>query len=88
MSDELLDKLLETRTCDQIMADAKVKARQNAAFIPLEWVTMTQATECLWGTSGRGNPNCVKVIEACARLGEVEIKATSKNRRIVRRTTP
>lgn len=84
-NNELLDKLLETRTSAQLMSEAKAKARENAAFIPLEWVSMTQATECLWGTSGRGNPNCVKVIEACARMGEVEIKQVGKTKRMVRR---
>ena len=73
-------------TLEQLTALAKKKAHDNAAFIPEDWVSMTQATECLWGTSGRGNPNCVKVIEACARLGEVEIKVVGRRSRMVRRT--
>lgn len=73
-------------THDELITLAKRIAHDNAAFIPEEWVSMTQATEHLWGTSGRGNPNCVKVIEACARLGMVEIKTVGKRSRMVRRT--
>lgn len=69
---------------EQLTALARKKAEDNAAFIPQEWVSMTQATEHLWGTSGRGNPNCVKVIEACARLGTVEIIRIGRHRRVRR----
>ena len=70
------------------MEALRAKARETAAFIPTEWVTMTEATEALWGTSGRGNPSCVKLIEACAALGMVEIREKDARTRMVRRAMP
>jgi hypothetical protein len=46
-------------------------------------ITMTDATEAIWGTSGRGNPNAVLKIEAMATLGYVEITCIGKRRREV-----
>jgi hypothetical protein len=48
--------------------------------------TMTDATEAIWGTSGRGNPNAVKLIEAVATLGYLRIEKAGKVKRIVTRT--
>ena len=48
--------------------------------------TMTDATEAIWGTSGRGNPNAVRLIEAVAMLGYLEIQKVGKVKRIVYRT--
>lgn len=61
------------------------KAIDLAGYIPTEWVTMTQATEHLWGASGRGSPGAVKLIEACATLGLVEIQHRGRRTRMVRR---
>jgi hypothetical protein len=48
--------------------------------------SMTDATEAIWGTSGRGNPNAVRLIEAVAALGYLNIQKVGKVRRIVSRT--
>lgn len=48
--------------------------------------TMTDATEAIWGTSGRGNPNAVKLIEAVAVMGYLKIERRGKVKRIVYRT--
>lgn len=48
--------------------------------------TMTDSTEAIWGTSGRGNPNAVRLIEAIAAFGYLEIRKIGKVKRIVRRT--
>lgn len=48
--------------------------------------TMTDATEAIWGTSGRGNPNAVRIIEAVAMLGYLKIEKAGKVKRIVYRT--
>jgi hypothetical protein len=48
--------------------------------------TMTGATEAIWGTSGRGNPNAVRQIEATAALGYLRIENAGKRKRIVSRT--
>lgn len=48
--------------------------------------TMTDSTEAIWGTSGRGNPNAVRLIEAVADIGYLEIRKIGKVKRIVRRT--
>ncbi len=37
------------------------------------WCYMTAATECLWGTSGRGNPNAKRKIQTAARFGVLRI---------------
>lgn len=49
-------------------------------------ISMTDATEAIWGTSGRGNPNAVRLIEACAMLGYLRITRAGKVRRIVELT--
>lgn len=49
--------------------------------------SMTDATEAIWGTSGRGNPNAVRLIEATAAMGYLNIQKVGKVRRIVSRTT-
>ena len=49
-------------------------------------ISMTDATEAIWGTSGRGNPNAVKMIESVAVFGWLAIERVGKVKRIVRRT--
>ena len=49
-------------------------------------ITMTDATQAIWGTSGRGNPNAVRIIEAVASLGYLHIKRVGKRKRLVSRT--
>lgn len=48
--------------------------------------SMTDSTEAIWGTSGRGNPNAVRTIEAVATLGYLTITKVTKTRRMVSRT--
>lgn len=62
------------------------KAVSYAACIPETWVTMTRATEHIWGTSGRGSPKAVAIIEACATLGLLEIRKEGRTRRVRRPT--
>lgn len=50
-------------------------------------ITMTDATEAIWGTSGRGNPNAVRLIEACAALGYLRVVRTGRARRTVHLTS-
>ena len=49
-------------------------------------ITMTDATEAIWGTSGRGNPNAVRLIEATAALGFLRVRKHGKRTRLVSRT--
>lgn len=49
-------------------------------------ISMTDATEAIWGTSGRGNPNAVRLIEATAILGFLSIRKHGKRNRLVSRT--
>ena len=52
-------------------------------------ITMTDATEAIWGSSGRGNPNAVRLIEACAALGYLHIEQRgARNRRVSRTAKP
>ena len=50
------------------------------------YCSMTDATEAIWGTSGRGNPNAVRLIEATAIMGYLKIQQVGKRRRLVSRT--
>jgi hypothetical protein len=50
--------------------------------------SMTDATEAIWGTSGRGNPNAVKQIEAAAYVGFLRITQQGRTRRVCRTTAP
>ncbi len=50
-------------------------------------ITMTDATQAIWGTSGRGNPNAVRLIEATAMLGYLAIRNVGKRKRLVSRTS-
>ena len=45
--------------------------------------TMTEATTAIWGTSGTGNPNAVRLIEATAALGFLKIVPHGKRTRYV-----
>lgn len=49
-----------------------------------QWVTMTQATEIMWGTSGRGSRKAVLRIEALGRMDVLEIRDAGKRNRVVR----
>lgn len=49
-------------------------------------ITMTDATEAIWGTSGRGNPNAVRLIEACHMLGYLHVRRVGKVKRRVELT--
>lgn len=49
-------------------------------------ITMTDATEAIWGTSGRGNPNAVRLIEACHTMGFLRVRRVGKVRRRVELT--
>lgn len=50
-------------------------------------ITMTDATEAIWGSSGRGNPNAVRIVEAVATLGFLKIRSVGKRKRMVSRTS-
>ena len=73
-------------------AQGEPRARLLAAYVEcymhdrgVSSVTMTAATEAIWGTSGRGNPNAVRLIEACAALGYLHIEQRgTRNRRVSR----
>lgn len=61
------------------------KARRYASYVPNTWITMSDATQCIGGTSGRANPKLVKLIEALAGLGLLDIVQVDKRCRQVRR---
>jgi hypothetical protein len=46
-------------------------------------ITMTEATTAIWGTSGTGNPNAVRIIEATAAYGYLLITHRDKRARDV-----
>ena len=46
-------------------------------------LTMTEATTAIWGTSGTGNPNAVRLIEATAAFGFLKIVPHGKRTRYV-----
>lgn len=73
---------------------AENKAAVHAAYVEQHLrelgrtsCSMTEATEAIWGTSGRGNPNAVRLLEAVAALGFLQITRVTKTRRAVSRTT-
>jgi len=47
------------------------------------YLTMTEATTAIWGTSGTGNPNAVRLIEATAAFGYLKIIPHGKRTRYV-----
>ena len=49
-------------------------------------ITMTDATEAIWGTSGRGNLTAVQIIEATAVMGYLRIRQAGRRKRLVSRT--
>lgn len=72
------------------MSKAAQKAASTAAHIinDLEirgktHCTMTEATTAIWGTSGTGNPNAVRLIEATAAYGFLKIVPHGKRTRYV-----
>lgn len=42
-------------------------------------MSMTDATECYWGTSGRGNQNAKSCIRGAANLGYVRVQKRGRN---------
>lgn len=46
-------------------------------------ITMTEATTAIWGTSGTGNPNAVRRVEAAAHFGFLKIIHHGKRTRYV-----
>jgi hypothetical protein len=72
------------------MSPARQKAAQSAAFVDVYLttrgktsITMTEATTAIWGTSGTGNPNAVRIIEACAAYGFLKITPQGKRARYI-----
>lgn len=45
-------------------------------------MSMTTATECYWGTSGRGNPNAKDKIRIAGRLGFLRVWRLGRNERV------
>ena len=45
-------------------------------------MSMTAATECFWGSSGRGNPNAKAKIRAVANLGFVKVTRVGRTERV------
>ena len=50
--------------------------------------SMTDATEAIWGTSGRGNPNAVRLIEATADMGFLCVQRAARGRIVYRTSKP
>jgi hypothetical protein len=78
---------------EAVMHDADKKAASYAGYVECYLLrnarsecTMTDATEAIWGTSGRGSPNAVRVIEAVADWGYLRVEQRGKRKRIVYRT--
>ena len=46
------------------------------------FMSMTNATECYWGTSGRGNPNAKARIETAGRFGLLTIVRQGRSQRV------
>ena len=74
------------------MSPAAQRAAQYAAYVDLHLefhkltsITMTEATTAIWGTSGTGNPNAKRIIEACADFGFLRIVPHGKRTRYVER---
>jgi hypothetical protein len=72
------------------MSKAAQKAASTAAHIVNELeiqgkthFTMTEATTAIWGTSGTGNSNAVRLIEATAAMGFLKIVPHGKRTRYV-----
>ena len=72
------------------MSPARQKAATYAASVEayLEAyrqteITMTEATTAIWGTSGTGNPNAVRIIEACTAYGFLTIRKHGKRARYI-----
>lgn len=45
-------------------------------------ISMTAASECIWGTSGRGNPNAKAKIRAAASFGFVRVIRRGRTERV------
>lgn len=76
------------------MSKAAQKAASTAAHILHDMelrgvtsLTMTDATTAIWGTSGTGNPNAVRLIEATAAAGFLKIVPHGKRTRYVQAGT-
>jgi hypothetical protein len=72
------------------MSEAAQKAAEIAASVEnymairgKTQITMTEATTAIWGTSGTGNPNAVRRIEAAAYFGFLKIVPHGKRTRYV-----
>jgi hypothetical protein len=72
------------------MSKAAQKAASTAAHVEnymeirgKKQLTMTEATTAIWGTSGTGNPNAVRLIEATAAFGFLKIIPHGKRTRYV-----
>lgn len=72
------------------MSPARQKAATYAAHVENYMdirgqtsITMTEATTAIWGTSGTGNPNAVRIIEACAQAGYLVITPHGKRARYI-----
>ena len=48
--------------------------------IPEEEVSVTALTELMYGTSGRGNPHAVNIINACNQLGYIRFRTKGRAR--------
>lgn len=87
--DALLEKILTKDPATMTMAARRAQnyaaslAHTDRHLFPM---TMTDATECIWGTSGRGNPNAVRIIEGLAMYGYVRIEKVGKVKRLVHLT--
>lgn len=47
-------------------------------------MSMTDATQAIWGTSGRGSPNAVRVIEEIAECGYLKVRRVGRVRYVSR----
>ena len=80
----------DPRTTVELKAEMTKLFKENLEFLVDDTsngsITMTDATESIWGSSGRGNPRAVRIIETLAEYGYLKI--TGGKRRRVEMTEP
>jgi len=74
----------DPRTTAELVEIMTQKFRDNLEYLVLDCgdksITMTDATESIWGSSGRGAARAVRIIETLAEYGYLEITGRKKRR--------
>lgn len=74
----------DPRTTEELKAEATRRMEEYAGTLRFDIrdgiVSMTDATEAVWGSSGRGNPKAVRIIETLEEYGYVSIKKQGRAR--------